>query len=354
MPSDAMRQGFLRRALRPDWTDLAPLVLGDDAMEPADAAEGLDHATAGLWSLVLASRHIPHRMRRLGNGRDAGYSIQVQAWFAARAAAEIRLYLEENAPCPGDGVLPDLRPVSGLEPTVAAMVLLVLFFWIYHRTYPAWRLAPSMWIELGSADAGRILSGQWWRLFTALTLHADAAHVVGNAVIGGVFVWLVSRRLGAGAAWLLTILAGGLGNLLNSLALAAPHNAIGFSTAAFGAAGVLTAIAPFAVGGGIHGRSYPRLGGGLDPDSLPRRFLAVVRSSLGPVAAGLGLLAMLGAGEETDLGGHLFGFVSGLFLGASAGVLASRMGLPGRRADGVLYAGALAVPAGAWVYAWLA
>jgi membrane associated rhomboid family serine protease len=341
MPINETPHGFLRRALRPAWTDLGPLVLGEDA--PA-----LSRATAELWSLVLASRHIPHRRRRQWGQEGNGHSVQVQAWFVDRAVAEIRLYLEENSPGNQSVFLPDLRPVSGLEPTMAAMALLLLFYWIYHRTYPAWSMYPSLWVEMGSADAGRILHGEWWRLFTALTLHADGAHVAGNAVVGGVFVWLVSRRLGAGLAWLLTILAGGLGNLLNSLVMSAPHNAIGFSTAAFGAAGVLAAIAPFAVGGGVHGR-HP-----FEKGRLLQRVYGFVRSSLVPVAAGLGLLAMLGAGEDTDLGGHLFGFVSGLFLGLMAGLVASRMGLPGRRADGVLYVEALAIPAACWAYVWLA
>ncbi len=41
--------------------------------------------------------------------------------------------------------------------------------------------------------------------------------------------------------------------------------------------------------------------------------------------AGLGLLAMLGAGEDTDLGAHLFGFVSGLMLGMGTGFAATRI-----------------------------
>ncbi|WP_285905209.1 rhomboid family intramembrane serine protease [Pseudodesulfovibrio pelocollis] len=340
MHSDETPQGFLRRAVRPSWTDLAPLVLGE-------GAGGLDHATARQWSLVLASRHIPHRQQRLRPDQGQGYSIQVQQWFAQRAAAEIRLYLEENSPSGHALSLPDLRPVSGGEPTVAAMALLVLFFWAYNRAYPGLGLYPALWLELGSADAGRILSGQWWRLFTALTLHGDGAHVLGNAVIGGVFVWLASRRLGAGFAWLLTMLSGGLGNLVNAMVLAAPHNAIGFSTATFGAAGVLAAIAPFAVGGGLHGL-------GLSSEPLGQRVARVLRSALVPVAAGLGLLAMLGTGENTDLGAHLFGFASGLLLGGLAGLAASRTGLPTSGADGALYAAALALPAGAWAYAWLA
>ncbi|MDD3313330.1 rhomboid family intramembrane serine protease [Pseudodesulfovibrio sp.] len=337
MPVSTPRPGFLRRTFRPVWADVAPLVLGDGAAAP-------DRATADRWALVLAARHVPHRVRQI-RGAEGGFAVQVQPWFLERAAGEIRAYVEENAPGAHPAALPDLRPAAGLEPTVAAMVLLVFFHWARTLAYPAFSVYPEHWLDLGSADASRILSGEWWRLFTALTLHAGAAHVLGNAVIGGTFVWLASRRLGAGLAWLLTILGGGLGNELNSLIQGPPHDAIGFSTASFAAAGLLAGIAPFGVGGGLHG-----FGSG----SLPARIGRFAHSALVPVGAGLGLLAMLGAGEDTDLGGHFFGMFSGLALGIGAGFRATRLGLPGRRADALLYVLALSIPAAAWVAAWLA
>jgi len=322
----------------PTWTDLAPLVLGEHAPP-------LSLQDARLWSLVLASRHVPYRMRQKSKSDGGGHVVQVQDWFAERAADEIRLFLAENIP-DGRGLeLADLRPVSGLEPTMFAMFLLVLFFWVYGRAYPGFGLYPNLWLKLGSADAGAILSGQWWRLAAALTLHGSGPHVAGNAIIGGAFVWLACRRLGSGLAWFLTILAGVLGNFINSTVLGVHHNAIGFSTATFGAAGILAAIAPFGVGGGIHG-----MGRG----SFVHRLLIFIRSALVPVAAGLGLLAMLGAGEETDLGAHLFGFLSGLGLGFVVGFFSTRLGLPGKGADAGLYAAAIGIPVFAWVWAWLA
>ncbi|MGL1861552.1 MAG: rhomboid family intramembrane serine protease [Pseudodesulfovibrio sp.] len=335
---DEPRQNFLLRALRPNWMDLAPRVLGEDAPP-------LDHRTAKLWALVLASRHIPYRLRQVTRGDGGGHAVQVQMWFLDRAVSEIELYLAENAPGQHAVFLPDLRPVSGLEPTIGAMAFLVLFYWVYNRTYPSLGLYPRLWLDLGSAKASGILSGEWWRVFTALTLHGDGAHVVGNALIGGVFVWLATRRLGAGLTWLLTILGGGVGNLFNAMALAGTHNAIGFSTASFAAAGILAGIAPFGVGGGRHG-----LGSG----NLSLRVYEFIKSALIPVAAGLGLLAMLGAGENTDLGAHLFGFLSGLTLGLLTGLATTRLGLPEKRADECLFGVAMAIPVFAWMYGWLA
>jgi len=335
------RPGLFRRVLRHAWTDLVPLVRGEDAAP-------LSHKEAQLWALVLASRHVPHRLRRLPAEQGGGYAVMVQEWYADRGAGEITQYFEENRPELARTELPDLRPVGGLEPTLFGLALLVLFYWVYSRTYPAQGLYPDLWVRLGSADAGAILSGQWWRLCTALTLHADGPHVAGNAAIGGVFIWLAARRLGSGAAWMLTILSGVLGNLFNSLALGVHHDAIGFSTATFGAAGVLAGIRPFGVGGGLHG---------LGEGSWFRRFMRFTRTALIPFGAGLGLLAMLGAGDgegNVDLGAHLFGFAAGLGLGAVTGLLTTRFGLPGKDVDFRLYLTALAMPVAAWVWAWLA
>lgn len=338
MPIEEHHPGFLLRTFRPQWVDLGSVVRDSDEV-------ALDYQTAKVWSLVLASRHIPYRMRTLPKSEGGGHTVQVQQWFVERAVEEIRLYLSENAPDGRSLFLHDLRPAGGVEPTIVAMACLVAFFWLYNRTYPSLGLYPRLWLDLGSAEAGRILSGEWWRVFTALTLHGDGAHVTGNAVIGGVFIWLASRRLGSGLAWLLTILGGGVGNMLNSMALGAPHNAIGFSTASFAAAGLLAGIAPFGVGGGLHG-----LGSG----SIPRRIYHFISSAMVPVAAGLGLLAMLGAGEDTDLGAHLFGFISGLAFGIGTGSLATRLGLPGKSVDSALFVAAMGLPVVTWSIAWLA
>lgn len=338
MSTEHPHLSFLSRTFRPQWVDVAPLVL---AIEPEHA--GLDHPTAKLWLLVLASRHIPYRMRTRPKEEGGDHTVQVPPWFADRAVEEIRLYMSENQPDGRPIILPDLRPVGGLEPTITAMVCLVLFYWLYSRTYPALALYPELWLKTGSSEAWHILRGEWWRIFTGLTLHADGAHVMGNALIGGVFVWLAARRLGSGVAWLLTILGGGLGNLVNAMALGAPHNSIGFSTASFAAAGVLAGIACF------HTSSAEVTG-----LSLTRRTYRFISSALVPVAAGLGLLAMLGAGPETDLGAHLFGFLSGLGLGLLAGWLEMRTGIPGKKVDGLLFAAAMGLPIFSWCVAWLA
>lgn len=335
---DSPYTGFFARTFRPQWVDVAPDVLG---MEPEQS--GLDLPTAKLWALVLASRSIPYRMKTRSVEDGGGHTVQVRAWLKYRAVEEIRLYLSENEPDGRGLILPDLRSGGGLEPTVGAMTCLVLFFWVYTRAYPAWALYPKLWLERGSSEAWAILRGDWWRAVSGLTLHADGAHVMGNALIGGVFIWLVSRRLGSGLAWLLTIVGGAIGNLINAAALGAPHNSIGFSTASFAAAGLLAGLACF--------NERQQKSEGAD---WGRRIYHFVASALIPVAAGLGLLAMLGAGEKTDLGAHLFGFLTGLSLGLAAGFGVLRAGLPSKGADTILFVAAMAIPVIAWVFAWLA
>ena len=48
------------------------------------------------------------------------------------------------------------------------------------------------------------MHGAWWRAVTALTLHADVWHVVGNAVASLVFVSAIGRWLGSGLGALST------------------------------------------------------------------------------------------------------------------------------------------------------
>jgi len=338
MSHDIPRLGFLARTFHPQWEDVAPLVF-----ECSPEKAGLDISTAKLWMLVLASRHVPYRMRTRAKEDGGGHTVQVRPWFMDQAVDEILLYLNENQPDGRTLILPDLRPVGGLEPTIGAMTCLVLFYWFYSRTYPALALYPKLWLDMGSSEAWHILRGEWWRVFTGLTLHGDGAHVMGNALIGGVFIALASRRMGVGLAWLLTILGGGLGNLINAVVLGAPHNSIGFSTSSFAAAGLLAGMACF------HETKY-----GSTNTNWGSRLYRFIASALIPVAAGLGLLAMLGAGKETDLGAHLFGFLAGLILGLGTGWYIRRAGLPNKLENTLLFAVAMFIPVIAWLIAWLA
>ena len=87
----------------------------------------------------------------------------------------------------------------------------------------------------GQADAERILSGAWWRVITALTLHAHWGHLFGNAVAMLVFGGAVCRWLGGGVGIGLIFATGVLGNLATAIYHGDAHFSVGASTATFGA-----------------------------------------------------------------------------------------------------------------------
>ncbi|MGE4293390.1 MAG: rhomboid family intramembrane serine protease [Desulfovibrio sp.] len=296
-----------------------------DAKPDSPMVQGaiLEYETARLFALVLEARRIPCRTRRLGTG----WNVQVRRMDAERAALEVRLWSEENRERAAPPPPPPLPGAPEIFPPAIYGLGLAAFHAFATRPHPGLELYPLRMLELGSGDAGSILSGQWWRLVTALTLHADGPHVLGNAVVGTLFVSLACRRLGCGLAMLLTLLGGVLGNFCNALAMGSPHDSIGFSTAVFAGAGLLAAQ------GVLEGR------GGL-------------LRTLVPVGAGLGLLAMLGSGgENTDLGAHLFGFVSGLALGLPVGLAVRRSGRPPVWAGLFCWSAAALLPVLAWLWA---
>jgi membrane associated rhomboid family serine protease len=158
-------------------------------------------------------------------------------------------------------------------------------------------------VELGRADAlGIVDSGEWWRAVTALTLHADAVHVASNLVAGLGFAFFVARFFGAAGGWLLILLSGTAGNLLNAwVHYPEPHFSIGASTAVFGALGLLTGI-------GI----WVALAEPLQRRAMPRWMV--------PIFGGLTLLGLIGVGDGlvdglVDVAAHISGFICGVVLG---------------------------------------
>ncbi len=274
------------------------------------------------WSLVLESRHIPWRAER----RGFGWQLRVPANTLAAAIRELRQYEEENRGWPP----PQPEGASLIDNRVTTIWALIAIGVFYNLTLHNINLAghhPVKWIELGNAHAGKIMAGQWWRLVTALTLHADWQHLLGNMVIGGVFISRLCRDLRSGPAWLLLLAAGTLGNLINAWLQNPAHRAVGASTAIFGAVGLLAAISMVRYRHNLRSR---------------RRWTL-------PVAGALGLLAMLGAGgENTDLGAHLFGFLFGLPLGLGAELAIEHYGRPGKTLNVLMVLSVIVLVTGAW------
>lgn len=283
----------------------------------------LPRGKAELWALVLESRGIPFRMERSGHGLQ----LLVPAAHMAAAVDELSLFEEENRDWPP---LPRSIPPHS-DNTLSTLSILVLVA-VFHnlirlRVWLPGKMPPD-WLAIGSADSEKILQGQWWRLVTALTLHADSMHLLGNLAIGGIFIVFLCRYLGSGLAWTMLLAAGVMGNFGNALLQPVSHESIGSSTLVFGAVGLLAALNIT----GMRRHSW--------------------RGSFLSFAGAAALLALLGTeGERVDLGAHLCGFASGAVLGLAAGFLVERFGRPGRLSNVLLSSAAAFTVAAAWLLA---
>jgi len=266
------------------------------------------------WSLALLAEGLPVRVAPAGHG----WGVWVPAAEAERAAALLELYLRENRRPPD---APDRFSWPGDAPLRAAVVAvggLLLFFAVTGAA-----ASGSPWLERGAAGPA-MLAGEPWRAITALTLHADTAHALSNAVSGLLFFTLAFKALGPGLGAALVVAAGALGNAVNAALRATPYLSVGASTAVFGAIGLLAGLA-------VH-----------RPGRKRRPWVIA--------AAGLALLAMLGTGgPRTDVWAHFFGLAVGGALGAAGGAWLRRPpALPAQAAWGGV---ALALVAGSWALA---
>ena len=162
--------------------------------------------------------------------------------------------------------------------------------------------SPGVLEEAGALDSQALFDrGEWWRVATALFLHADLGHLFAN-VVSGFFVFsAMTSTMGRRRGWLLLALAAAAGNLaVAAINYPGPYRSIGASTAVFAGLGLLTGRAVRVLRGG-NGRL---------------RWRAVFV----PLAAGVTLLGLFGAGGlRTDVVAHVTGFAAGLVLGISAG-----------------------------------
>ena len=268
-----------------------PLVPGEAlVLPPRPAAEAREVLA------VFSAAGVPYLVER----EDAtGWTITVPAPWAEQAVRQLADYDRERrawppAPPPAAADEPELGDEHWWSAALATALLLAF----YHFTGPFDAARPAL--AAGAADAQDILAGQWWRLITALTLHGDFGHIAGNSICAFLIGYVVCRYLGHGLAWFAVLLTGAFGNLGATLVYHDAHVSVGFSTAVFGALGLLAALRAAALwqAGRRDWRSW-----GL------------------PLLGALGLLGLLGAAPNVDLLAHLFGFLAGIALGFPAHAL---------------------------------
>jgi rhomboid protease GluP len=284
-------------------------------VEPLETAVRITPSAhrATEWATVLAASRIRHRLVLTATG----WAVVVASDDTAKATAALAAYDRENRQEEHAVAPPVGRDSIALGVAVAA--LLLGFFAV---TGP--RRADDTWFQRGSASATRIQHGEVWRTITALTLHADLAHVLGNAVACVVLIPPVSQALGPGTGLWVLLLSGAAGNALTALVHSAPYSSVGASTLTFGAIGVLTAQAFVER---WRGRST-------------RRRLWVV------IVASLVLLLMLGTAEGADVLGHFFGLLAGTVLGLPTGLARLRSFAPAT--EWALVVAAMALVVACW------
>lgn len=256
------------------------------------------------YGLVVLSQRAPYWVVE-----EAGsFGLLVEASRAEYLRGQLALYDRESVNWPP--LNPELQEEDP-APLAALSWLVVLFL-----TYGISLQWPGLY-AWGKLSAEAVMTGEVYRAFTALFLHGDFGHLMGNLVFGAVFLHLVALFIGTGRAWLGVLAAGFCGNLLNAwIYYPAAHYSIGASTAVFGAIGMLVALpAGFAV----------RHAG-----------VRLFQMWTMPLVIGLIFLAWFGTGSEnTDTSAHLTGFACGLPFGAFWGFHhAPRSGQPAPASGG--------------------
>lgn len=268
------------------------------------------------WQAVLESQRIPYRLR----GAAGSWRLEVLGGNYFRARRELVAYERERAFFAAAGRQPRPTPLRISRPALATSALLLGWYAWTGPFDPEWP-----WCRAGELSTAAVKGGEWWRTITALTLHADAPHVLGNAAFLALFVGPTAWMIGPGAALLLTLLGGACGNALSAgLRTGAGYHAVGASTAVFAALGLVTALR-----------------------MLDRRYRQTLPRAWVPLLAAIALLGLTGTAPGSDLAGHAFGFIAGLGMGLP-GIVLRRW-----RKRRWLQVGLGLVAAGLMVFAWM-
>jgi rhomboid protease GluP len=294
---------------------------------PADSSAVAFRGSKALcreFSLVLEAQGIEHEVTHSGSAQSGdSWVLTVAPGLLHRAYEELSRYSAERSVSRAVPRLPEFEPFAGASAGAAGYVLVLLL-----TAYSAGiGLFGADWLSVGALDAGA--AGEWWRAVTALTLHLDQEHLLGNLLFG-VFAGIAAGRLlGPGVAWASILGAAALANYAEILIAPAAHRAVGASTAVFAALGLLA---------GLAWRQRLTL--------RERRWYRWA-----PLIAGICLLTLLGAGTaHVDVLGHGLGFL----FGVGVGWLHARAQMPrshGRRLQIITGAGAVLLLCVAWLLA---
>jgi rhomboid protease GluP len=236
------------------------------------------------WSLVLISQGIECRIEP--ETAEHGWQLVLQPEDVIRAIQTLRFYRQENK----KHIWSQTEPWTGLVfdwRAVLWSLLLVFIFLLIEGKYGYAKEAGLMVSE----KAGK---GEWWRLFTAVMLHANLPHLISNVTIGSIFLGFAMGSFGSGVALLFSFLAGAGGNLADYWLYPASHRGLGESGMVMGSLGLLTVYSLWRGRGSLTAR----------------------QAGIRGVAAGCFLLILVGSGQESDVLAHGAGFVWGAIFGS--------------------------------------
>jgi membrane associated rhomboid family serine protease len=231
------------------------------------------------WSLVLVSQGIETAIEC----NDTAWELLVPVDEYEHALAAIHQYRQENRHWPWQQRV--FRGRVTFDWASLSWVILLIFF--------AWFDSSTNLKTNGDLSTVAVRHGQWWRIFTAIWLHADWGHLASNAAVGFLLLGFAMGRFGSGLALLGAYLAGAIANGVECLLISESRHSLGASGMVMGSLGILATQSLYLWRFNPYGR----------------RFL------LTSVTAGLMLFAMFGLAPETDVIAHLGGFVSGLAVG---------------------------------------
>jgi len=233
------------------------------------------------WSLVLVSQGID---TAIDHNEEAGWGLLVTAEEHERALDVLKQYRTENRRWPWRRTMQ--QDVLFDFASAGWVLLIILFSWLGNERAALY--------DQGLMDAGAVSRGEWWRLFTAVFLHADLGHLAANASIGLILLGLTMGRYGTGVGLLAAYLAGAGGNLIVWLIHTDNHRNLGASGMVMGCVGLLAAQSVPALRKGPSGWKYAVSG----------------------LAGGVMLFVLTGTAPGTDVVAHLGGFVTGILLGS--------------------------------------
>jgi rhomboid protease GluP len=238
------------------------------------------------WSLVLASQGITAEIVQ----DDAGWALSVNETDFDRAQQMIHLYRAENRGWKWR------RPIPGSKLVFhsGSVFWVIAIFWIFW-----WSSSGDQPRTVGAMDNAAVSNGEWWRLFTAVTLHSDWAHLIANGTTGLVLLGLAMARHGGGIGLLAAFACGIAGNLAGWLTYESIHRGLGASGMVMGALGLL-ALQPFGF--------------------FKHHRIALEIIFRGIVAACL-MFILLGTSPGTDVIAHFGGFACGVILGGALNFL---------------------------------